>query len=89
MSIEMPLRDAEVLIFGNPRLGTPVMQEDIRAGLLLPLRVLVHDGAEGTMIVYEEPDEMFDELDVDDDLEVLMRMEDALENLAARAAAAD
>ena len=31
-SAGMDLPEAQLLIFGNPKLGTPVMQEDIRAG---------------------------------------------------------
>jgi uncharacterized protein (DUF302 family) len=42
-SVDMELQDAQLLIFGNPMLGTPVMQQDIRAGLVLLLHVLVYD----------------------------------------------
>ena len=80
------LPEAQLLILGNPALGTPVMQEDIRAGLMLPLRVLVHADADGqTRITWQEPDEMFDDLDVDDDGPAVEAIEDALEALAAEA----
>ncbi len=85
-SVDMELADAELLIFGNPMLGTPVMQQDIRAGLVLPLHVLVFDDEGTTKITYEEVDEMFDDLDVDDDAEVFTRIAGALDNLTNAAA---
>ncbi len=85
-SIGMELQDAELVIFGNPRLGTPALQEDIRAGLVLPLRVLVHDDEGQTRITYEEVDEMFDDLDIDDDAEFVGQMKGALEKLTTAAA---
>lgn len=39
-SVGQSLRPTEVLLFGNPKGGTPVMQCDQRAGLDLPLRAL-------------------------------------------------
>jgi uncharacterized protein (DUF302 family) len=83
--IEMPA--AELLIFGNPALGTPVMLEDIRAGQVLPLRVLVHAAPGGSRLVWEEPDAMFDALNVSPDLPQLQMMETALNRLTAAAAA--
>ena len=83
----MTLNDAQLLIFGNPALGTPVMQQDMRAGLALPLRMLAYTDAEGqTWLVYQEVDEMFDDLDVDDDSEAVEKIEAALERLAKAAA---
>jgi uncharacterized protein (DUF302 family) len=40
--VNMPLPEAKVILFGNPKGGTVLMQEDIVAGLDLPLRVLVY-----------------------------------------------
>jgi uncharacterized protein (DUF302 family) len=53
--VDMELPDTQLLIFGNPALGTPAIQNDREAGLLLPLRVLVYQGADGTVIAYEDP----------------------------------
>jgi len=39
-AVGQSLRPTEVLLFGNPKGGTPVMQCDQRAGLDLPLRAL-------------------------------------------------
>lgn len=83
----MTLADSQLLIFGNPQLGTPVMQEDPLAGLYLPLKMLVYDDGSGQVFVaYEEPEETFDDLQVDDDLEAIEKMEDALAKFAKAAA---
>lgn len=84
--VDMELADAQLLIFGNPMLGTPVMQQDIRAGLVLPLHVLVYDADGTTQISYEDIDAMFGDLDVDLEAEVFGRIEGALGNLTTAAA---
>ncbi|MGR3572545.1 DUF302 domain-containing protein, partial [Brevirhabdus sp.] len=42
-SVDMQLPTTQLLIFGNPKLGTQAMLDDRRAGVLLPLRVLVYE----------------------------------------------
>ena len=65
--VGMTLADSQLLIFGNPQLGTPVMQEDPLAGLYLPLKILAYDDGSGQVFVaYEEPEETFDDLAVDE-----------------------
>ena len=55
-SIGMPLRPTEVLIFGNAKGGTPLMQVDQTVGIDLPLKALVWEGADGkTWLSYNEP----------------------------------
>ncbi|KKL48344.1 hypothetical protein LCGC14_2326450 [marine sediment metagenome] len=82
----LDLADSQLLIFGNPDLGTPVMQQDILAGLYLPLKVLVYGDGEGqTWVAYEEVEESFDDLDVDDDAEVIGKMEAAMEKFSKAA----
>jgi uncharacterized protein (DUF302 family) len=39
--VGLPLRPTQVLIFGNPQAGTPLMQSQQTVGLDLPLRMLV------------------------------------------------
>ena len=86
-SVEMELADAELLIFGNPKLGTPAMQADMHAGIFLPLRVLVYADANGqTWLAYEDPREMLDDLSITADAPFLGAMEGALKNLTGAAA---
>lgn len=86
MGVDMELAESQLLIFGNPQLGTPVMQENIQAGLVLPLRVLIYADEEGTtQVAYVEVEEMLEDFDVDDDLEAVEKMESALEMLTDKA----
>jgi uncharacterized protein (DUF302 family) len=41
------MKPSEVLIFGNPKLGTPLIQANPRAGLDLPMKVLAYEDAKG------------------------------------------
>jgi uncharacterized protein (DUF302 family) len=45
--VGMRLRPTELLIFGNPKGGTPLMQEAQTAGIDLPLKALAWEDAEG------------------------------------------
>ena len=52
----MTLAPTEVLIFGNPKGGTPLMQAVQTLGIDLPLKALVwQDGAGKTWIGYNDP----------------------------------
>jgi uncharacterized protein (DUF302 family) len=53
--VDMTLNEAKVIIFGNPKVGTLLMQEDITVALDLPLRVLVFkDDAGAVKIAYRD-----------------------------------
>ena len=53
--VDMTLNEAKVIIFGNPKIGTRLMQEDITVALDLPLRVLVFKDDEGQVkIAYRD-----------------------------------
>lgn len=85
--VGLALDDSELLIFGNPKLGTPAMQADPLAGLFLPLKVLVYQDAGGQVwLAYEPPAETFDDLAVPGDAAVLKTMAGALGKLTAAAA---
>lgn len=86
--VGMQLAPEQLLIFGNPKLGTPAMQDDPLAGLFLPLKVLVFEDADGQVwLAYENPKEMLDDLPgVDDDAEYIKKMAGALGKLTAKAA---
>ena len=52
----LELRPTEVIIFGNARGGTPLMQSAQRIGIDLPLKALVWEDASGTTwLSYNEP----------------------------------
>jgi uncharacterized protein (DUF302 family) len=55
-AIGMELRPTEVLIYGNPRAGTPLMQAVQTVGIDLPLKALVWQDEGGTTrLAYNDP----------------------------------
>jgi len=53
----MPLRPTEVVLFGNPKGGTALMQDQQVAGIDLPLKALVWQDADGKVwLSYNAPD---------------------------------
>lgn len=55
-AVGMPLRPTDLLIFGNAKGGTPLMQSVQTIGIDLPLKVLVWQDASGdTWISYNDP----------------------------------
>ena len=52
----LSMRPEQMLIFGNPKAGTPLMQAEPAAGLDLPLKALVFEDAAGkTWIAWNDP----------------------------------
>ncbi|MBK8208647.1 MAG: DUF302 domain-containing protein [Rhodospirillales bacterium] len=55
-NVGMALRPTEVLIFGNPRAGTPLMQAAQTIGIDLPLKALVWEDDRGkAWLAYDDP----------------------------------
>jgi len=85
--VDMTIPPNQVLIFGNPALGTPAMQIDPRAGLFLPLKVQAYEDADGQVwLAYEDPKETMDELDAVENSPVIDKMRGALSKLTDAAA---
>lgn len=54
--VGMPLRFTQLLIFGNPKAGTPLMQSNQTIGIDLPLKFLVWQDKSGDVWVsYDDP----------------------------------
>ncbi|MEO1066937.1 MAG: DUF302 domain-containing protein [Pseudomonadota bacterium] len=53
--VGLELAPSTLVIFGNPKIGTPIMQNAIRAGLDLPIRVLVFEEDRQTKVGYLDP----------------------------------
>jgi uncharacterized protein (DUF302 family) len=52
----LTMRPEQLLIFGNPKAGTPLMQAQPTVGLDLPLKALIWEDAEGRVtIAYNDP----------------------------------
>jgi uncharacterized protein (DUF302 family) len=82
----LELAAEEVVLFGNPRSGTPLMQTDPRVGLELPLRILIWEDREGALLGHGDPRELAREYDLQPQHETLERMAALLDELVASAA---
>lgn len=83
----LELRPTDLLIFGNPKAGTPLMQAAQTMGIDLPLKALVwQDGDGRTWLGYNDPGWLVARHDVTND-QVVAAMRGLLAALAAKATA--
>jgi uncharacterized protein (DUF302 family) len=75
-----------LLIFGNPSVGTPLMQADPRVGIELPLRMLIWEDPDRTHVGYLDPRELADRYALAGREQTLERQSAVLTELAAAAA---
>ena len=87
--IKMNLKPETVIVFGNPKMGTVLMQCNPSMGLDLPLRVLVSTSYEGdTTLTYTNPEYWSLKHNIKDKkcLTIIGKAKMALANLTAAAA---
>ncbi len=83
--LDMP--PSEVVIFGNPKLGTPLMQANPAIALDLPLRIAVWQAADGkVMVVYRAAAAIVASHAITGKDEIVALMAGALDGLARKAA---
>jgi len=86
VSVGQQLRPTELLIFGNPKVGTGVMTSNQRAGIALPMKVLAWQDADGAVwLTYTRPDALFSWLGISDRPELAKKMTAALAKLSKAA----
>jgi uncharacterized protein (DUF302 family) len=86
--VGLSLRPTQVVIFGNPQAGTPLMQSRQTIGLDLPLPVLVwEDGAGKVWLTYRRPELLAQRHHVADRVEAVKTLDDGLAALARAATA--
>ncbi len=77
--VDLSLRPTELLIFGNPKLGTPLMQSNQTAGVDLPLKALAYEDAEGKVyLVYNDPQYLSERHGLGEKAKVLEKISGAL-----------
>jgi uncharacterized protein (DUF302 family) len=79
----LKLADEELLIFGDPRVGTLLMQSDPEVGYELPLRLLVWDERGQTKIAYRPARELAAEYELGDATAVVERIDGLLAQIVA------
>ncbi|WP_250032412.1 DUF302 domain-containing protein [Paractinoplanes maris] len=85
-SAGLELPDEVVLVFGNPAAGTPVMQADPRAGIDLPLRLLVWSEDGGTRVAFRDPLSLAEDFSLAAQTQTLQKLRSVLDALVAEVA---
>lgn len=81
------LRPTELLIFGNPKLGTPLIASNQASGIDLPLKALIYQGTNGkTYIAYNKPTYIAKRHSIGNRGKVVKKMAGALKKFTAAAA---
>lgn len=84
--VGLDLAEEQVVVLGNPRGGTPLMQSDPRVGIELPLRILLWREGDSVMLGYRDPRKMAGEYDLAGQEPILEQMSHLLGELVAEAA---
>ena len=87
-SVDAELRPTQMLMFGNPKLGTPAIQSAQSMGLDLPLRVVAWQEEDGTVMVgYHDPADVAAMHGLPADHPTIAKMQGALGKLTGAATA--
>lgn len=82
--VNLELQDTKVILFGNPNLGTKLMQIDPLVALDLPMKVLVYSENNVTKIVYRDPQQWSKNFKVDGS-KLIEKMTKAMDMITTKA----
>ncbi len=81
-SVDLSLNPTRIILFGNPRLGTPLMQNAQTIGLDLPQKILIYQEENGTVkVAYNDPLYLKERHGVTDNEPILEKISNALHKL--------
>jgi len=84
--VDLKLRPTELLIFGNPKVGTPLMQCGQTTALDLPQKALAYEDENGQVwLLYNDPLYIAVRHNVENCTEVINKISNALANFAKAA----
>ena len=78
--LELP--PTHLLIFGNPKVGSQLMQKDQRIGLDLPLRMLVYEQEGKTYLSYHDPKNLAGTYELGEKARILNKMSQVMGNIS-------
>jgi len=85
-SVDLKLKSLVVLIFGNPMLGTRLMQENPTTGIDLPMKLLIWEDEKGKVwIAYNDPKYLAKRHGLKNNDEVIKKMSGALNAMSDKA----
>jgi len=82
----LELGEITLIVFGNPKLGTPMMQSNPTVGIDLPMKIVVWRGTDDTVyLAYNDPEYLASRHGITDRDGVVKKMSGALSNLTDKA----
>ena len=89
-NVGLELRPTSLLVFGNPNLGSPLMQESSTTAIDLPQKMLVWENAEGVVYIsYNSPEYLASRHNIKDNTAIIAKISGALHKLSSNAASID
>lgn len=84
--VDIKLRPTELLIFGNPKLGSHLFTSQQTSGIDLPLKALAWEDANGKVwLTYNDPSYIAKRHGINDRDEIIKKMTKALKNFSKKA----
>jgi uncharacterized protein (DUF302 family) len=81
-AVDLELPATQLLIFGNPKLGTPLMQAERSVAIDLPMKALAYADADGRVhLAYNDPAYLAERHGIEDREAVIRKMTGALDKL--------
>ena len=84
-SVDLKLAPTRIIMFGNPRLGTPLMQAGDFTGLDLPQKILVTEKDGVVSLSYNDPMYLKERHNIVEKEEVLQKVSGALDKITTAA----
>ena len=85
-SVGLDLNPCRLIVFGNPKLGTPLMQENQTITIDLPQKILVYQEDSGAVnIAYNDPNFLVKRHHIADKKDILNKIAKALDHIAVEA----
>ena len=82
-SVNLELNPTRLVIFGNPNLGTPLMQSAQTIGIDLPQKILVYENDNGKVnVAYNDPNFLATRHSITANEDILTTISNALNNLS-------
>ncbi|MEE9595217.1 MAG: DUF302 domain-containing protein [Acidiferrobacterales bacterium] len=84
--VGVDLRPTQLLLFGNPKLGSQLFTSNQLAGIDLPMKALVWEDAQGQVwLAYNDPGYIAARHDIEDRPGVISKMSSAMKKLTSKA----
>lgn len=74
-NVDLELEDIQYVVFGNPKVGTLLMKDDLYLSFNLPLKLLLIKREDKTEVLYEKPTSWLKENHSDRIKEILPKMD--------------